>query len=125
MDTNQLAAHIAEKVVADTSFWVAVVGILGGIVGALLTMLGNLVLHRMQDGPRRRLAATRKAILGKMLADPRFPEGWRRISTLSRVIGAEEEVTKCLLIELGARASESDDGLWGLISRHPLEKIDQ
>lgn len=47
------------------------------------------------------------------------------MATLSRVIGADEETTKRLLIELGARGSEKDDGLWGLIENHPFGQMDQ
>jgi hypothetical protein len=53
----------------------------------------------------------------------RFTNNWRNISTLSRVVGADEETTKKLLIEIGARGSELDDKLWGLIKYHPLDKI--
>lgn len=53
---------------------------------------------------------------------------WRKLSTLSRVIGADADTTKRLLIELGARGSEKprEDGeeVWGLISKHPLEQIE-
>lgn len=37
------------------------------------------------------------------------------------VIGANEETTKRLLIELGARGSEDGNELWGLIKYHPFE----
>lgn len=60
-----------------------------------------------------------------MLNDDRFPEHWRRMSTLSRVIGASEQTTKRLLIEVGARGSEKDDALWGLIAHHPFRETGQ
>jgi hypothetical protein len=43
----------------------------------------------------------------------------------ARVIGADEETTKRLLIEVGARRSENDDGLWGLIENHPFDQVDR
>lgn len=125
MDTNTLATEIAGKVVADTSFGVAVVGLAGVIVGAIITVAGNFLLHWLQDRPRRKLDEGRKKLLEQMLRDTRFKERWRKITTLSRVVGVDEETTKRLLIELGARGSEKDDGLWGLLEYHPLDKLDQ
>jgi len=112
-------------IVADTSFWIAVIALVGVVVGALITVGGNVLLHWLQDRQRRELDAARKKILTKMLNDPRFPERWRKITTLTRVIGTDAEIAKRLLIELGARGSERDDGLWGLIEHHPLNKADQ
>lgn len=60
-----------------------------------------------------------------MLRDVRFSGRWRHIDTLSRVIGADHETTKYLLIELGARGSEKNDQHWGLLEYHPLEQSDQ
>ncbi|WP_124706310.1 hypothetical protein [Sulfuriferula multivorans] len=125
MDTSTLANEIAAKVIADTSFWVSVVGLVGVVVGAVITVGGNFVLHWFQDKPRRELDEKRKKLLDKMLRDLRFKEHWRKLTTLSRVVGADEETTKRLLIELGARGSEKDDDLWGLLEYHPLEKLDQ
>ena len=125
MDTSAFASEIAAKVVADTSFWIAVVAFTGVVTGALIAVGGNLLLHWLQDRPRRELDAARKKILKEMLNDSRFPDRWRKITTLSRVVGADAETTRRLLIELGARGSENDDGLWGLIEHHPLNKVDQ
>lgn len=125
MDTTKLATEIAVKVIADTSFWVALVGFAGVIVGAFITVVGNLLLHWFQDRPRRELDKARKKHLEQMLRDTRFKEHWRKIATLSRVVGADEETTKRLLIELGARSSEKVDGLWGLLEYHPLDELDQ
>lgn len=123
MDTSALASEIAAKVIADTSFWVSVVGLIGVVVGAFITVAGNFLLHWFQDKPRRKLDEERKKLLEKMLRDPRFKERWRKITTLSRVVGADEETTKRLLIEIEARGSEKDDGLWGLLEYHPLDKL--
>lgn len=120
METTVLAAEIAKKVVADTSFWIAVVGLAGVVIGSVITVLGNIVLHKIQDGPRQKLDNSRKELLIRMLSDSRFPRGWRELSILSRVIGADDETTKRLLFEVGARGSEKDDDMWGLIERHPF-----
>lgn len=120
METTVLAAEIAKKVIADTSFWMAVVGLAGVVIGSVITVVGNIVLHKIQDGPRQKLDNSRKELLIGMLSDSRFPRGWRELSTLSRVIGADDETTKRLLFEVGARGSEKDDDMWGLIERHPF-----
>ena len=125
METTILAAEIAKMVVANTSFWVAVVGLAGVVIGAVITVIGNFFLHKIQDGPRLKLDNSRKELLKKMLRDSRFPKGWRELSTLSRVVGADDNTTKRLLFEVGARGSEMDDGMWGLIERHPFNRSDE
>lgn len=125
MDTTTIATEIAGKVIADTSFWIAFVGFAGVIVGAIISVSGNFLLHWYQDKSRRKLDEGRKNLLEQMLRDTRFVDRWRNITTLSRVVGADEVTTKRLLIEVGARGSEKDDGLWGLLEYHPLDKLDQ
>lgn len=125
IDTTVLAAQIAKSVVSDTSFWVAVVGLVGVVVGAVIAVVGNIVLHKIQNGPKQRLDNGRKELLKRMLNDSRFPKGWRKLTTLSRVIGADDETTRRLLIEVAARGSEKEDGMWGLIERHPLNSNDE
>jgi hypothetical protein len=53
---------------------------------------------------------------------------WRFLSTLSRVIGADEDTTRRLLIEAGARSSEKErtdeEEPWGLISKNPIGNIE-
>ena len=61
-------------------------------------------------------------MLIKLLEDERFPEQWRKLSTLSSVIGSNNETTKRLLIEVEARGSESNNELWGLTKYHPLDQ---
>lgn len=125
IEATALAAEIAKTVVSDTSFWVAIVGLIGVVIGAVVTVVGNIVLHKMQNGPQHKLDNSRKALLKNMLNDSRFPLGWRNLSTLSRVIGADDETTKRLLFEIGARGSEKDDKMWGLIERHPFNSSDE
>ncbi|WP_415911640.1 hypothetical protein [Neptuniibacter sp. QD37_11] len=120
MDESTLATKIATQVVSDTKFWIALIGILGGIVGSLLTLGGNIILHKIKEKPQKELDAKRKATLKLMLEDDRFPDKWRYLETLSAVIGASEEETKRLLVELEARGSEKADGKWGLIKHHPF-----
>lgn len=54
-----------------------------------------------------------------MLNDKRFE--WRKLETLAHVIGADENETMSLLLELGARASEDGEKLWSLISRNSFQ----
>lgn len=122
MDTT-LGNQIAQKVIADTAFWVAVIGLVGAIIGSLATIAGNILHHCLQSKPQRQLEKARKKILLQMLDDSRFADRWRKLTTLARVIGADEETTKRLLIDVGARGSENDDGLWGLIKYHPFNDI--
>lgn len=125
METTVLAAEIAQKVVADTSFWVAMVGLAGVVIGAVVTVVGNIALHKIQDRPRQKLDDSRKKLLVTMLNDSRFPKGWRELSTLGRVIGADDETTKRLLFKVGARGSEKNDDMWGLLERHPFNSSDE
>jgi hypothetical protein len=124
MNEQALAKQIAAQVLQNTQFWIAMVGVIGGVVGGMLTVAGNLGLHWLKNQGRRRLERKRKNHLQRMLE----LKDWRKLSTLSRVIGADADTTKRLLIEIEARGSEipRDDGeeVWGFVSKHPLEKIE-
>ena len=67
MDESILAANIAAQVVSDTKFWIALIGILGGLVGSLLTLAGNIVLHKIKEKPKKEIDKKRKKILKKMI----------------------------------------------------------
>lgn len=124
MDQQSMAQEIAGLVVRDTQFWIAAIGLVGTILGAAIAVIGGLVLHWFQNRKLSALDAARTKLLRQML-DSR---DWRKLSTLSRVVGADGDTTRRLLIELGARGSEKphEDGdeVWGLISKHPLEEIE-
>lgn len=100
------------------------IGVIGAFVGGFLTIVGQLVVHWLQNRKARALDEARTKLLRQMLER----QDWRKLSTLSRVIGADADTTRRLLIELGARGSEKprEDGeeVRGLISKHPLEKIE-
>ena len=51
---DDLARQIAEKVVADTTYFTALIGFLGVIIGAATTILGNIILHRLDAKKERR-----------------------------------------------------------------------
>lgn len=48
---------------------------------------------------------------------------WRKLSTLAAVVGCNEVKTKKLLIIVGARCSENNDKMGGMISRNPLSGV--
>ncbi len=121
--SEQELSLIAAKVVGDTKFWIGLVGVIGAIVGSVITLCGNFALEWFKGKAQRKIDCSRKKMLKEMLQDEAFQ--WRTLSTLATVIGCNEEQTKNLLIAIGARGSEKDDGKWGLISRHPLSKIDR
>jgi len=108
----------------DSTLAVAIVGLVGVIIGALISILGNVLLYYLQNKHKDTLDDLRKGLLLKMLESDRSPNKWRKLETLSRVIGADDETTKRLLIEIEARGSESESNSWGLIKYHPLDKIE-
>jgi hypothetical protein len=121
---EELAKQIANQVVRDSQFWIAIVGLIGGVVGGLLVIVGNLLLNWLQHRKEKALDEARKRLLEEMLN----ASDWRKLSTLFRVVGADRDTTTRLLIEIGARGSEKqrEDGeeVWGLISKHPLDTIE-
>lgn len=123
MNEQALAQQIAAQVLKDTQFWVAVVGLVGAVIGGLLTVAGNLLIHWLQHRKSNTLEGQRVAPLKQMLERAE----WRNLSTMSRVIGAEPNETRRLLIKLGARASEvpRTDGEepWALLSKKPLSEV--
>ena len=119
--TEQEIAQIASKVVGDTKFWIGLVGVLGAIVGSALTIFGNFALEWFKNRTQKKLDDSRQKILKEMLEEQAFE--WRNLNTLASVIGCNEETTKNHLISIDARGSEKNDGMWGLIARHPIKDI--
>lgn len=101
-----------------TKIEIAAIGFIGVMLGSLTSFATPIVMHFLQRRSQAKLDDTRKKLLQKMLDHPE--RTWRKLSTLSHVIGLDEETTKRLLLELGARASEDGQSLWGLISRNPF-----
>lgn len=123
MNEQALAEQIAAQILKDTQFWVAIVGLIGAVVGGVLTLLSNLLLHWIQDRKQNELDTQRVSILKQMLER----NDWRRLSTMSRVVGATPDETRRLLVKAGARASETErtDGeeVWALLSKKPLSEV--
>lgn len=97
---------------------VALVGLAGAIVGGVMTLAGNVLVHCLKERTEAMRDAPRKRLLLEMLQHSEHK--WRNLETLAHVIGADAEATKRLLLEVGARASEDGKPLWGLTSRNPL-----
>jgi hypothetical protein len=74
------------------------VGLIGVGVGSALTMLKEFLTTWYTGREQRALDQARTKLLRQML-DTR---DWRKLSTRSRVIGADADTTRRLLIELGA-----------------------
>ncbi|HYA40606.1 MAG TPA: hypothetical protein VEF34_04855, partial [Syntrophobacteraceae bacterium] len=74
-----------------------------------------------EDRSKKRADIPRKRLLMTMLKSKSHE--WRQLSTLMNVIGADEETTKRLLIEKGARASENGQAIWALIESKPLPTV--
>ena len=102
---------------------IAIFGLSGVIVGALLQIFGNIIVEYYKTKSTKLINKKRKKLLLTMLNVDKYK--WRKINTLMNVIGADEETTRQLLIEIGSRGSETDKDLWGLISRNPINEIIQ
>ncbi len=119
---NQIAIQVAEKVSSGLEIKIALIAAVGVILGALVTIFGQLIVEWYKNKAKAELEESRKNILKGMLNE--LDKGkWRNISTLSSVIGADEEETKRLLIGIGARGSTGEKDVWGLISKNPLSDI--
>ncbi len=109
-----------------------IAGIIGGLIGGVLGVIGTLITSYY--GPRKieewrekrqeeRIHGPRKRLLNQLLEDSRFDDG-RKLETLSRVTGSNEEECRRLLIEIGERGVRLRNGEegWALISRKPLDE---
>lgn len=97
---------------------IALIGVAGAVIGSIATMAGNVLLPWLRERSDARKDEPRKKLLKEMLNHPEH--SWRQLDTLMHVIGADEETTKRLLLQIDARASEDGQPLWGFISRNPL-----
>lgn len=97
---------------------IAVVAAAGVAAGAIITTLGQIGVAAYHEWRAYRRNKDRRKLLRQMLDDPRHD--WRSLDKLRHVIGCDADTTKQLLLEIGARASESGTDMWGYVSRHPL-----
>jgi hypothetical protein len=93
-DMDELAKQIARKVVEETKYFTAIVGLIGVVVGSFLTIVGNIVIHWLANASRLR-KMNRERTFGKRCSKMSvFREDGAELDTLMHVIGADEETTK-------------------------------
>lgn len=98
--------------------------ILASIIGGAITLTAQYVMHLIQTGKTRKADDKRSAILASMLKNP-GETGWRQLRTMAHVIGATEQETARLLIEMDCRASETGSGGWAYVKNKPLPEPTQ
>jgi hypothetical protein len=96
------------------SGWAAVIG---ALVGGAATLIGAFLTDFIQQRRQAKADEPRRKLLKKMLEGG---HNWRKLETLANVTGLSPSETKRLLVDIGARGSETDGNLWGLISRNPI-----
>lgn len=97
---------------------IALIGVAGAIIGSFAAIAASIANQYYSNRLAKKADEPRRDLLRQMLDHPDYK--WRNIDTLMHVIGADEESTKRLLLEIGARASENGNPQWSLISRSPL-----
>lgn len=98
-----------------------VAAFLGALLGALASLGGIVIKERLQADRAEKIKKPKKELLTDMLNGDRK---WRKLSTLANVTGMTDPEAKQLLVEIGARGSETDPSLWGLVTRNPLPTHD-
>jgi len=111
---------MSESIIMSEPIIISLIGIAGAVIGSIATMAGNFLMHWLKEKSEYEKDKPARELLLKMLKHKDYP--WRELETLTHVIGADEEKTKRLLLEIGARASEDKKGLWALLSRKPLNQ---
>jgi len=100
------------------SIVIALIGVAGAVIGSVATVAVQWLSHHLQQKTFEKQNEPRKKLLLAMLEAPDYQ--WRKLETLMHVVGADEETTKKLLLDIGGRASEDGQRLWGLVKRNPL-----
>lgn len=98
-----------------------VTGLGGIIVGASLQIFAHIGKKLYDERKQTALEISQKKMLVSML--DKNKSKWRKFETLSRVIGANDQTTRRLLIEVGARGNELDADVWALIKNKPLDDL--
>ncbi|MBB5708331.1 hypothetical protein [Sphingopyxis panaciterrulae] len=103
-----------------SAFWW---GVFGTTIGSGVTLLGQWIKHCWETSKAEEFDNRRKAMLRSLLDKP-GSTGWRKMATLSGVIGASREETARLLIEIEARGSETGNDSWAYLKDKPLPDHD-
>jgi hypothetical protein len=90
---------------------------LGALAGALASMASIVLTGFLKAYRDAKANQPRKQLLTDMLSGG---HRWRGLSALANVTDLTESEAKRLLVEIGARGSETDPNVWGLVSRNPL-----
>lgn len=105
--------------------------LVGGIIALALKVVGEIILDVYRSRKARAVEVVQEEMLKTML-DPEvmrlLPNSagsvgveWRTFDTLKSVIGADDETTKRLLLQIGGRGSTKDGRLWALKEHQPLD----
>jgi hypothetical protein len=93
--------------------------LLAVVVGVLASPLAEFVRDWVRERRSRKLDSIWKERLRRILMLPN--RRWRELSYLARAVGASEQRTQRLLLEIDARQSLSRDSTkWALVSRAPF-----
>jgi len=109
---------MSESTILTEPVTIALIGLAGAVIGSVATVAGNIAMHFIKECSTAKKDKPAKELLTEMLNHKEHT--WRNLETLAHVIGASEEKTKQLLLEVGARASEDGKALWALKSKVPL-----
>lgn len=91
--------------------------IIGALIGSLSSLLATWLAHYLRTKSEADLDKKRKSVLKALLSGEKYR--WRNIETLAAAIGADDLKTASLLLDIGARASNTGSGSWALVSRAP------
>ena len=92
------------------SGWSAVIG---ALVGGGASIATTWLSEHLRERRTSRLDRIRKDILKRLLSRSKYQ--WRNMQTLSDAIGADDETTARLLLEIGARRSlAKGTDSWGM-----------
>ena len=87
--------------------------LLGALVGGAASLGGTFLSDYLRERRSNKLDAIRTDVLKRLLSGSKFQ--WRDLDTLSDAIGADDETTARLLLQLGARRSlAKGKNSWGL-----------
>jgi hypothetical protein len=93
--------------------------LIGGTVGLIGTLGSTALNHYLNTKKAVALNKMRKERLNHLLSGPKYT--WRSMEDLCSAVGADEETTAMLLLEIGARQSMAKGrNNWALISRAPF-----